>query len=792
MSVKRKPAVKALCPFVIGIFAAHEYLLSPFFLFAILLSLAVLCSLFFRNKIFSLFAFFFLFFAGYLRFCFLYENTPNSIIYFADLTVPVGIEGVISGPVENRGDDRLFTLDVDSVWVLTQPYPAIGTVRVTFSFKQDGLCYGDRIVAKGRLSLPPGERNPGEFNYKNYLASRNIQALFYVRSTSDYLLLDRRNGGCLLKRIVFSVRRWIVYVIESTLDGQEQALLKGLLVASKGDIDTELEDSFSNVGVIHVLAVSGLHVGFILLGLSGLMRVFSVPEPFRSILVIVGLFFYAELTGMQPPVLRASIMAALLQLGNLVQRPVDFYNSLAAAAFIILVLSPLFLFQAGFQLSFVAVLSIVFLYQQFVKMLQKKMRHWQEKGKYFYTYTTSLFLVSFAAQIGTLPLTMYYFGKIPLISLIANLIVVPLVGLIVAIGFISVAGAAVFWPIGTAYGSLNWLLLKILIGLVKSFTKIPFAFFTCSRPSLSFFVYYFLFFTLFVMRQDIRWFKRILFAILIFSVMNIWYLAIIKPVGVKLTFFDVGQGDSALFEFPGGHTMLVDAGESTGSINYGERVVAAYLQRNGYKKIDVLVVTHPHSDHEGGVPYLLEHYLVDLFIDCGMSFDSNLHTQIDSLCKVKNINVRQVARGDTLTRFWPAVVRFYSPIENFIHSTGRSGSEVNNASIVTAVSYGSISFLLAGDAELEAENAMERYEDLLRAMVFKVGHHGSSTASSLSFIRKVCPKYAIISVAKFNRFGLPSEKIIQRYNELGCKVIRTDQNGAVVFFTDGKELRRLR
>ncbi len=790
MFLKHKPAVKLLLPFVLGILTAKIISFPPVVLFVILICLGVLICFFYRFCHPCVFVF--LFVAGNLRFGMTCESPPNSIRYFGDLAVPVGIEGVIAGPVEKRGDDRVFILAVDTVWVLTRPYPAAGKVRVTFGFPANDLIYGDRIVAKGSLRLPPGERNPGGFNYAQYLASRRIFGLFYSRGPADYLILERGNGSRLLQRTVYPVRRWMIHVIESTLDGEEAALLKGLLVASKDDSAAEMKEAFSNAGVIHVLAVSGLHVGFILLGLSGLFKMLAIPEPFKSILVVAGLFFYAALTGMQAPVMRASIMASIIQFGRPLQRPADIFNSLAVAAFIILLVCPRCLFQAGFQLSFCAVLSIVLIYRQFSQIMQKSIQKWQERDQHVYIYLSGLFMVSLAAQIGTLPLIMYYFGKIPLVSLPANLVVVPLVGLIVALGFISVLGAVVYWPVGAIYAGLNWLFLKLLIGLVDVFSALPCAFLHCSRPSLLFFILYFLLITLFVLRKNPIWIKRLVFAILFTTAACTWYNALLTSAGVRVTFFDVGQGDAALFEFPGGKTMLVDAGESTGAIDYGERVIGPYLRRNGHKRIDVLVVTHPHSDHEGGVPFLLQHFSVGLYIHSGVRFGTELHARIDSLCHVQEIAVRHAACGDTLGLFLPATVKFYWPTRAFVEAASRNSAELNNASVVMGVTYGRMAFLLAGDAEIEAEHKMQPFGDLLRADVLKVGHHGSPTASSRAFIGNAGPRYAVVSVAKFNRFGLPADHILRRYKEKGCQVIRTDRNGAVVFFTDGRGLHRIR
>jgi competence protein ComEC len=795
-AMHNKPALKLLLPFLFGLIVAHHIDMD-------MAKLVAACGLCLILAVFSFYRKLWLFFdiviitgfflAGFLRLELRTHLLPqNHVSQFNDIPELVSVEGDIRSPVEKSADRIGFTLSADTLWVLAQPVSVTGRIEVKIKECTKSMKYGDRVVLKGRLREPLGERNPGAFDYRKYLQSRDVYSTFYASGSKSCLVLDSGRGSRILEQIVYPARRYVVRFTDATLEGQSAALLKGLLVGERGEIDPDVKKAFSQVGVIHVLAVSGLHVGFIVVGLFFLLKIFRIPRPWREWLAICGLLLYMLLTGAHPPVVRASIMAVVLILGRILQRRGDVINSIALAALIILLINPLELFGASFQLSFAAVAGIVLIYQSLDKIFRERMLRWQETGKKMQKYFFVLLLVSISAQLATLPLTAFYFGIVPLLSCVANLVVIPLVGAIVGLGYISVLTSIIYFPLGAIYANANWLLLKALLFVVRAGNYIPFSHLCIYRPSLATILVYFSLIGIFLLWNRTKFRNRAIIALLVCINILLWYDAYGDFNRLKMTFFDVGQGDSALLEFPGDKTLLIDTGEADEEVNYAENVLLPYLQRNGIKKIDILIGTHPHSDHIGGVPFLLEHIKVGRFVVPKTEMNTDLTTKIDSIATFKHVSVESVTAGDSLLISKNVLLMVLHPNQQSISKVGQDPDLANNVSIILLTQFGKVKVLFTGDAEKDAEEQVFKFNRLLRADILKVGHHGSSTSSSQRFRELVEPRYGVVSVGLFNRHRLPSQKVIDDWTKLGTIIARTDRDGAVVFSTDGKNIKRAR
>ncbi|MBI3586959.1 MAG: DNA internalization-related competence protein ComEC/Rec2 [Ignavibacteriales bacterium] len=649
----------------------------------------------------------------------------------------------------------------------------------------NNLHVGSVIAVRGILEPFPASHNPGEFDYGRYLELQEVEGVARVTEKDGIRVLDSLESFNLTSFFA-SLRRTYSDVLERYSAPQQANFLKGVLLGDRGDIAPELKQSFIDTGTIHILAVSGFNVGIIALICFSVFSLFRLPKVVIAVATAGVIVAHMFLTGATASVVRATIMASALLIGALVERKTDIYNSLSVAALIILLWDPKQMFDVGFQLSFAAVFSIVYFYPLLVQLI-KKIPEQYAKIKWI-DYALKLLAVSLAAQLGTIPFTAYYFGRVSVVSLVANLIVVPLVGFNTILGFITIVVSFVSPWVAGRYAVFNNMLVTLLLLCVRIASKVPLAYVETANLTASFpFFYYIGVVGVFNINKP-RFVKSALILLLVvFNVVTFSKIFAYREPALVLTALDVGQGDALLLELPNGKHILIDAGAKRNTYDAGERVVVPFLKRKGIHSLDAVFITHAHSDHLGGVGSLLRHIRVNRIIEAGVGNGGELYNRTKDAAQELNIPIQKINAGAALD-FDPNV-RMY-----VLHPRlpADSTTHLNNASIVLKVVYGNTSFLLAGDAELEAEGKMiERYAPLLSSDVLKVGHHGSITSSSRKFVEKVKPAFAIISVGRYNRFRHLSRLVIESLKAHTVKVQRTDHAGAIIMRSDGATVERV-
>ena len=684
--------------------------------------------------------------------------------------------------------------------------------EVTFNFKTDSLKIEARVLKKNvkllcrlretckkRLDsvynmLEPGNylkltgtyykgreiRNPGEFDYNKYLNSLGISGTLNITGAKNINLLSDESD--FFKSAIFSIRKFLDSEIKSLHNEQTSSLLKGLLLADRSEIDYVTKTQFINAGVIHVLAVSGLHVGFIaiiFLFLFGRLNIYL-----RSILTITGLLLFMLITGMPPSVFRATLMAVVIIIAFLFNRSTNLFNSLALAALIILVINPDELFNPGFQLSFSAVIGIALLYSPFEKFINKL-----RLNSRVLRYIILFMAVSLSAQIGTLPFTLTYFGKLSVIALIANLFVIPIIAIIVGLGIFTLIINSFLPFIGIYFAAANDLVTKILFLIVEISGSADFSYISVRNFSLydSLLFYSFLFFLLYSLKSINR--KVVKFAVLTLVVVNFFFLSSLDNSDLfkdgKLSVFaiDVGQGDAILVKFPEGTTALIDAGNVTPSFDNGERVILPLLEYLGIDKIDYGFVSHIDSDHYAGFVSLVNAGVVKKIFK--PETDSTLvkDMKFEKYLREESVPIEYYKRG--ILKIDGA--RIYV-LNNESISKNQEFS-TNNKSGVLKIVYGRTSFLFTGDIERKVEKIYaSNYKTFLDADVLKAAHHGSNTSSSSAFLNYVTPEMSIISAGILNKFKHPSEEVVKRLEDFGSEIYRTDKYGALIFESDGESI----
>ncbi|WPX08062.1 DNA internalization-related competence protein ComEC/Rec2 [Anaerocellum danielii] len=616
------------------------------------------------------------------------------------------------------------------------------TLRVTTESKKN-IFYGDTVKVSGKLKIPKGKTNRFGFDYKEYLKGKG--AVYTLYSKEVEVISHGKNVLTLLNRFSTMLNN----LIDKSFKNDISSLLKGLILGNKSTIPDDMYKDFQRSGLAHLLAVSGGNVGVLCAFVEILFRkILKVYGKGVNFLIIGVIIVFAIVTGMSASVVRASIMAAVFYAGRIIYRNSDTLNSLAVSSVLMLIVNPLFLFDIGFQLSFLSVLSIILfyrgIYEYFAKLKIPRS-------------VSSLIAVSISAQILILPFMAYYFSEVSVISFLTNIVAVPVASAVVPAGLLY----CLFLVINIDILPFKWF-LEVCVNVLMYLSRLSHVRFSHVKVILwdekLIFCYYlvvaYLIFKSFMSKQ----LKYVIYLSVGGLLVAFILQTLINYNRLTINVIDVGQGDSSLVTYKG-FSMLIDTGPEYEDFSSLKRIVLPYILKRGVAKLDVLVLTHKHSDHIGDFDYLLDEMKVDTIV-------TSIEVYLENAQKLKG---QKVVLVDSLKvyRYKDLKVYFIPPVE-----------EDENSSVVAKLIFGNFSMLFTGDASYESEKEyVKKYN--LHAVVLKVGHHGSSTATSEEFLENVKPKVAVISVGKDNIFGHPSNEVLQRLKDKNIKVYRTDLNGTI-------------
>ncbi|HHY83762.1 MAG TPA: DNA internalization-related competence protein ComEC/Rec2 [Clostridiales bacterium] len=691
----------------------------------------------------------------------------------------VSLQGEIKGAPQVEKDRVIYVLQTAAVKIGESVYPIKTNVKVSVYPNTYGpnsgvrAVYGtgDFIQVNGTIKEPDGPRNPKGFDYKSYLARRSI---FSIMSVKEQNVIFIRSGSKLSpERILASVRDRASSVLEQAVGGSEGNFLKAVILGQRWLIEPETEDDFTRTGLAHILAVSGLHVGYLVMLLSLIQSMLKLRKGAAMLLQAAVLLFYCFLTGASPSATRAVVMALIYLAGKALGRKSDIINNAGTAAFLILLFRPMDIFELSFQLSFLAVCSIGL----FAEPIQNVLRFMPKK-------VASLIAAGLSAQLGTLPLTIYYFNLISPVSILANLVVLPVLGIVTAGGFLLIPlGMAL--PVTAVYAAIPIRLLSSLILLVTEFAAdLPNAYIRVASPSVFTLVIAFLLIWM-ISRERPGFIRRpsiacIALIVLFLAVQLVADLT--APRELKLVFLDVGQGDCCFIQTPDRKNILIDGGGQAG-VDTGEKVLLPFLLKNGISALDLVIMSHGHDDHISGLQPVLKQLRTKAFMEYPPLEKTPAYQELIHTVREKGIRVISAARGQTYRVGNETWLHVLYPDDSSAHALYQ-GNE-NNLSLVLLLECGDASVLFTGDIEKGVEyyltGRMKR-----TASVLKVPHHGSSTSSTEAFLDAVSPQAAIIQ-SGINLFGHPHPQTLDRLKERNIEVYRNDLQGAVTLkFRDGK------
>jgi len=471
-------------------------------------------------------------------------------------------------------------------------------------------------------------------------------------------------------------------------------------------------------------------------------------------------------------------MGGLYMIAPVLNRGANPWNILSAASWMMLMTQPQQCFELGFILSFLAVGSILFFYNLITSALPEPLRI-ESISNPVIRGSWALFIVSLSAQIGTIPITLIFFKKLPLIALVANVIIVPLIGCLVAGGImlISVGSIPIFAEI---VANTIWLIDLIVSFFAQAFSKIPFGQITVNNFQFIHIIYYVIIISsvVFLMKKSMA--KAIIAVSLLITIL-VWQWTL-KRHTMDIVFLDVGQGDCIVIQNENGKTMVVDTGYRTWKQDMGKQVLVPALHHMGTKSVTWLVLTHPHNDHIGGTMSLLHQFTVDTIYESTIDYGSFTYNQVVEEAQINDIPLRSVQAGNTLRIDNHSYLQWLHP------DTVEEQTSINNNSVVFRLLHGNNSFLFMGDLEKEGESQLLAFKLYLDSDVLKIGHHGSNTSSSNEFITEVRPSIGVISVGEKNKFNHPSQETINRFGSFQTEIYRTDKQRAVWLRSDGKSI----
>lgn len=645
------------------------------------------------------------------------------------------------------------------------------------------LRYGMTIAVRGRVERPPQERNPGEFDTRAYYEANGTTHIMTVKGGKNVVVVDSGGGSWYMTSCVLPARRWIVAMCETATGNEEGELLKGLLIGERGGLSQRTKDAFVNAGVAHVLAVSGSNVAVVAAIIFLMLEFFRIPSRVRMVITIAGLLLFMDVTGAQPPVVRATIMATVLLVGRLLQMPSNGFNAIGVSAIVMMAIDARQLFDVGFQLSYGAVLSIMVIYP----VMSGWIASIPGNGRIgrFCTSVLRVCAVSLSATLGTLPITAVAFGRVSIIGVLANIIVIPATEFSVMIGAATIVAGLCWGVLTGSFGAVNYWLLHCTIALTRlaGFSQVAYID-TVRFTPLDALPYFAALIAVFFLLPKAP--ARGIALLLVAANVVLW---IPRDRGMprvqdrlRVSVIDVGQGDAVLIECPGGPTMLYDTGPLTAVFDAGEKTVVPFLLRRNVTSLDAVALSHPHSDHAGGLASVLRRIPTGRVLAMSPEALRKGVAQVSPSFILPPVD--SVRAGDVVfaTRNFRAYVVY--PVEG-----GAGSPDPENESLVLKIEFGAVSFLLTGDAERGEETSMvSRFGNFLHCTVLRAGHHGSKTSSSQEFLDAVRPEAVVISVGRNNRFGHPSPVVLERFEAMHVPVYRTDEEGAIVLETDGKTL----
>ncbi len=732
------------------------------------------------------------------------NTVDDSRLHFYNDSGVVELKGTVAGDPDVRDKNTRLTLSASEIRLDSGWRGVEGTVLV-FVPRYPAYKYGDVLRVTGELETPP---QLDDFDYRDYLAHQGIYTIMFYPGIE---VLDTGQGFGPMAW-VYSMRSRLAENLAEVLPEPQASLAQGVILGIRGNIPQELRSDFTRSGTAHLLAISGLHLG-IMAGvlLSAGLWVFGRRYYLYVWLALGVIWLYVLITGMHLPVVRSAIMASLFLLAELLGRQRSAIVALTFAAAVMVGVSPYILGSVSFQLSFLAMAGLVYLFPIFRNLGRRATAAiLGEDGTAASIANVSVDTMSatLGAVVAVWPVVAYYFGIVSLVGPLATFLALPALPAVIVIGAVTAVLGLAVMAIAQVVGWLAWLFLSYMILVVSGLSAPSISSMEVGSINPAFVWGYYLVLAAALwlnsnrkrlrnpvpgavarIRSGInvsfklsRTGKWIILPLLVAAVLVSCAALTMPDDEISVSFLDVDQGDAVLIQ-KGSRQVLVDGGPSPQKIaeELGEQM--PFWDRH----IDLVILTHPDNDHLAGLVEVLRRYQVGQVLYPELEYESPLYDEWLRLIEERGIKSTVVRAGQQIDLGDGVVITVHSPSVALLTDTE---SDLDNNGVVLRLSTGDVSFLLTGDIMREAEWELTRRAADLTSTVLKVAHHGSDTSTTVEFLAVVNPQVAVISCGADNKFGHPDDDVLSRLEEIvgPDNIYCTAEHGTIEFITDGERL----
>lgn len=721
---------------------------------------------------------------------------PGAAAFGSDEGEPVKIVGAIVEPVMHAPGRMVV--------ILSAPEHAAGRLRVTWRQPDRVFFQGDRVEVEARLRTPSGLHNPGGFDYAEHLSQRGIDGVATVSGSGRI----RPVGGPVPWSWWAGWHRldeWRNRVREAATESLSEpalGLFLGMIIGESGYLTPAVRDAFMATGTVHILSISGSHLGliallFFILVKGACLRLPSLwllalsrrttPNRLAAAATVLPVTFYTVLAGAQVATVRSLIMILVFLLAVWLGRERRLVTALAFAALVVVIHDPHALFDMSFQLSFGSVLAIAMIVRWRAMEGEEEPASGAWTWDRFWMWLREYGWVTGGVTVATFPLVAYHFNQIAWLGPLGNLFVLPLAGaVLVPLGLGSTLWLLAAGGESLPAGSLNDGLFTLMFQAVQWLARVPGAEWHVASPAVVGLVGFYLALWLAIRPGAGRWARLLCLSVV--GALLVWWAW--SPRGwadretLRVTFLDVGQGDTSVIELPDGQTVLIDGGAASDTLDLGRAVVAPFLWDRGIRRLDHVIGTHPQLDHIGGLPWVVRSFAVGRYWGNGVERDEVFVRRLQDTLRERGVAERRMGEGQEILTGGPCRFQAMNPpgpdvIAGLPGLAASNGKMLNNLSVVTRLDCGPHSFLFTGDVEAEGLSRMVEAGLPASARVVKVPHHGSKGSLDVRWMAQVRAEAAIISVGKHNPYGHPSPAVVAAYVAEGIRLYRTDRDGAV-------------